>query len=234
MFPCRWPENGSVFSVHTAPIGGTRGQNRSVFDENRLIGTAMEMFSTILRFFSGPNFLSDGSLANKTGPQPTKCPPAPPQSGHNLGPRDTWDPKQGSPGPHLACDQIGLAPFHPERPPRPGTSTFSASLVRLGPQAAVKFPQTPQNPVNRKLGPQEAATIESAKYTKLRNANAVPMGQNVPENSPVAHLGLAGNVWFNLCWTPGPHPPWAGDRPQNPVNCELPEKAVKHHPTSPT
>ena len=31
--------------------------------------------------------------------------PSPPQNGHISGPRDTWDPEQGSLGPHLACDQ---------------------------------------------------------------------------------------------------------------------------------
>ena len=134
------PENGQVFSVGTAPIGGTEGRTRNknytVFGENTFFETAKIFFKTFFRFFSRPIFfglktansfqcarplcrvhrgpkrkkiapsltkihflklqrnitlsrlfsffgseffLSIGSLADKTGPQPTKWPPTPPK-----------------------------------------------------------------------------------------------------------------------------------------------------------
>ena len=63
MFPRRRPENGEVFSVRTAPIGGIRGQNRSVFDENRLVGTARKKKFNIV--FRSKSFLSVRSVTDK-------------------------------------------------------------------------------------------------------------------------------------------------------------------------
>ena len=47
-------------------------------------------------------------------------------------------------------------------------------------------PQTPKNPVNRELPPQEAKPSKVQNVQKLRNANAVPMGQKNTEKYPVA------------------------------------------------
>ena len=57
------------------------------------------------------------------------------------------------------------------------------------------------------------------------------MGQKNPESSAGgAELRpkrrLARNIWFNPGLNLGPHPPWAGDRPKNHLNGELPEKLL--------
>ena len=67
--------------------------------------------STLFSIFFGSEFLlSVGSLRDKTGPQPTKWPPA------ETGPRDTLDPKQGPLGPHFAPGgrKISLSPPDPQ------------------------------------------------------------------------------------------------------------------------
>ena len=50
--------------------------------------------------------------------------PSPPKNGHISGPRVTWDPKQGSLAPHLACNQIWSAGVSPGTAPKTGKSTF--------------------------------------------------------------------------------------------------------------
>ena len=81
LWPILGPENGLVFSVRTAPIGGTRGQrrkkNHSVFDENTFFETATK--NKIFGFFSifwGSKFfcrLGPGiSLSAQTPPKTSK------------------------------------------------------------------------------------------------------------------------------------------------------------------
>ena len=65
------------------------------------------------------------------------------------GPRDTWDPKQGSVGPHLI--KFGRWVFRPERPPRPGKSTLWRFWPILGPEWGGKISLSPpdtQKPVH--------------------------------------------------------------------------------------
>ena len=70
-----------------------------------------------------------------------------------------------------------------------GEIHFLAFLAGFGPQTGrqnfSKSPDT-QNPVNRELRPQEAEPSEVATVRKLRNANALPMSQEFPKNSPLA------------------------------------------------
>ena len=47
-----------------------------------------------------------------------------------------------------------------------------------------RSPPDPLKPVNRELRPQEAEPSEVVVLRKLRNENAVPMSQKIPENSP--------------------------------------------------
>ena len=55
-----------------------------------------------------------------------------------------------------------------------------------GRKISLRVAQTPRNPVNRKLPPQEAEPSKVQKVRKLRNANALPMGQKNTQKSPVA------------------------------------------------
>ena len=57
-----------------------------------------------------------------------------------------WDPKQGSLGPHLACDQIWSAGVSPRTTPKTGKIHFWAFSARFMPWAAAKFLQVPQTP----------------------------------------------------------------------------------------
>ena len=55
----------------------------------------------------GRNGFFGGWVPNRQNRSPTdETAPSAPQNGHIPGPRDTWDPKQGSLGPHLACKQL--------------------------------------------------------------------------------------------------------------------------------
>ena len=89
----------------------------------------------------------------------------------------------------------------------------------------------PQKSSKSRIAAAGGQTIKSANCTKLRNANAVPMGPKSPENSPGGtelrpKRPSAGNIWFNPGSNPGPHPPRVGDRPQKPVNRDLPGKLL--------
>ena len=74
--------------------------------------------------FLGQNLSLVGSLTDKTSPQPTKWPPAPQKNAHISGPRDTWVPKQGSLGLHLAYDQIWSAGVSPRTAIKSGKIQF--------------------------------------------------------------------------------------------------------------
>ena len=134
--------------MRTAPKGGTRGQNRSVFAENRLsLEPHRKPNFNIFSIVFGPEtLLSVGSLTNKTGPQPTKWPLAPPQNGHILGPRDTWDPKQGSLYPCLACDQMWSAGVSPRTAPKTGKIHFLGVFSLFCALGGRKISQSPRHP----------------------------------------------------------------------------------------
>ena len=128
----------------------------------------------------GQNVFFVGWVPNRQDRSPTDemaC--SAPRNGHISGPRDTWDPKQGSPGPHLAEN----GPQYREN------SAFWRFCPVSGPKRGCESslsPPDPPKPVNRELRPQEAEPLEVAVAQKLRNAYAFPMGQNFPENSLVA------------------------------------------------
>ena len=70
----RRPENGQVFSVRTAPIGGTKGRKRkriAPFSTK----TKFSNKNRFQQFFRARFFLPVGSLTDKTGPQPTNSRP---------------------------------------------------------------------------------------------------------------------------------------------------------------
>ena len=177
-----------------------------------------------------------GSLTEKTGPRPTKCPPpSPPKDGHTSGPRDTWDPKQGSSGPHLACTQIWSPGVSPRTAPNTGKIHFFGVFGPFRAPGGREIPQDPQNPSKSSIAAAGGRTIESAKY-KLRNANAVPMGQMFTEDPGGAELRPkrrpAGNIWFNPGLNPGRHPPRAApSQGEKRVNRGLPKKTGGYHPT---
>ena len=116
-------ENGQVFSVLTALIRGTGGQNRSVFDKNIFFKTATKSgnFQRCFGFF-------ESNIVCRLGPQPTK--PVP---------------NRRIPAPTYRI--------------RTHNRLFISDRQPLG------------------------GTTPSATY---HNANAVPMSQKIPENSPVA------------------------------------------------
>ena len=134
-------------------------------------------------------------------------------------------------------------------PPRPGASAFSGFLARFGPWAAAKFPQTPKNPVNREVRPQEAEPSKVQNVLKLRNANAVPVGQKIPRNprwrrvtaetapcrkhmvQPGPEPGTCRKQMVQPVFEPGTSTSLGGGppRPKEPVNRKLPGK---RYPTS--
>ena len=99
MFPRRRPENDQVFSVRTVPIGGARGQTRSVFDENRPIETATKINSaTFFRFFPSPKtFCRSGPLPTKPVPNRQNDPQSPRKRPH-LGTHGHMGPQTGFTG----------------------------------------------------------------------------------------------------------------------------------------
>ena len=104
-----------------------------------------------------------------------------PQNGHILGPRDTRDPKQGSLGPHSACDQIWSAGDSPRADPKTRKIHFLAFWAR----GVAKFLPGPQKPVNREfLKKTWVEPPNVVKVRKLRNVNAVPMSQKKVQKIP--------------------------------------------------
>ena len=90
--------------------------------------------------------MSVGPLPDKSGPQPTERPPAAPQNGHMSGPWVIWNPKQGSLGPHIACDQIRSAGAFAQNSPQARENPIWVFLACFGPRAATKFLQVPKTP----------------------------------------------------------------------------------------
>ena len=156
------------FSVRTALRGDTGGQTRSppvVEGERGSLETQQKMkVSIFLSTSSGPNFFVTW-VPNRQNQSPTdEIAPSAPQNGHTSGPRDAWDPKQGSTGPHLAYDQLWSM----------GVSPRTAFLACSGPNP-LKLPETHKNPPNRELRPQEAEPSKVQNIRKLCNTKAVPM-----------------------------------------------------------
>ena len=163
--------------------------NHSVFDENTFFETATK--NKIFDFFSiffGSNFFVSW-VPNQQNRSPTdKTVPSPPKNGHISGPRVTWDPKQGSLGPHIACDQIWWAGVAPRPAPKTGKLHFWAFLARVGPQTGSRNypprpPKTSKSRVSRKTRVEPPNVV---RLRKLRTATAVQLSQKLPENSPVA------------------------------------------------
>ena len=97
------PENGEVFSVHTAPVGCTKGpKRRKVFDQNNFFETATRNKISRLFFdFFRVRKLCVGWVPNLQNRAPSdETVPNPPPNGHVSGPRVPWDPKRGSLRPH--------------------------------------------------------------------------------------------------------------------------------------
>ena len=81
-----------------------------------------------------PKKFSVGWVPNRQNRSPTdEMAPSPPPNGHIPGPRDTWGPKQGTVGPHLACDQIWPAAVSSRMAPKTGKIHFLVFLARFGP-----------------------------------------------------------------------------------------------------
>ena len=115
-------------------------------------------------------FLSVGSLTDRTGPQLTKRPPAPPRNGHTPGPRDTWNPKQGSLGPHLARKQIWSAGVSLRTAPKTGKIHFLVFLARFRPRTGRRnFSKSPRHPKISKsrIAATGGQTIGSHSCTKI-------------------------------------------------------------------
>ena len=75
-----------------------------------------------------------GWVPDRQNESPTdKMAPSAPKNGHIPGPRDAWDPKQGSVGPHSACIQICLTGVSPRTAPKTGKIHFLAFLAHSGP-----------------------------------------------------------------------------------------------------
>ena len=159
-------------------------------------------------------------MFSRLGPQLIKCPPPPP-NGHILGPRDTWDPKQGLLGPHVACDQIRWAGISPRTAPNIGKIHFFGVFGPLWAPGGRKISPSPADPPKSnkvQIATAGGRTVESAKCTKIAQHERV---SDRPINSrklpggaePRLKRCAAGNIWFNPGLNPGPHPLWAGDRP---------------------
>ena len=138
----------------------------------------------------GRNRFFVGWVPNRQNRSPTdEMAPSPPQSARISHPSDTWDPKQGSLGPHSACNQIWAAGISPRTAPRPGKATFWRFWPVAGPERAAKISPSlpdPLKPANRGFRPQEAKPLEVAVVRKLRNGLPLPMSQKLPEKSPAA------------------------------------------------
>ena len=76
--------------------------------------------------------------------------PSAPQNGHILGPKGTWDPTQGSLGPHLGCDQIWSAGISPRTAPKTRKIRYLDFWPILGPGRPQKFSKSPGPPKTSK------------------------------------------------------------------------------------
>ena len=119
------------------------------------------------------------SPTNEMGPSPP-APPPQKKNGHIPGPRDTWGPKQGSLGPHLACNQIWSAAISPRANPKTGRIHFGFFGPFQAPNGVAKFP--PESPPEKT--PVETPNV--VRVRKLHNATAVQPSQKTSENSPLA------------------------------------------------
>ena len=93
-----------------------------------------------------------GWVPDRQNRSPTKeTAPSPHPNGHILGPRDTWDPKQGSLGPHFARKQISSAGVQngPQDRENPLFGVFAPFQAQNRAKFLPKVPQTPKKPVHR-------------------------------------------------------------------------------------
>ena len=127
-----------------------------------------------------------GWVPNRQNRSPTdEMAPSALQNGHIPGPRDKWDPKQGSLGPHLACKRRGAS--SPERPPRPGKSTFWRFCPFSGPKRGREIslsPPDPRKPVNRELPDNFLSTTQRRQSKKVtqrkRSSDEVKIFRKLP------------------------------------------------------
>ena len=126
------------------------------------------------------------SLTDKTGPQPTKWPPAPPKTAITWAPGTHGTPNRVHRVRIQHAIKFGLRAFHPERPPRPGNPPFRLFWPVWGPGRPRNSPRPQKSSKSRSVAA-GGQTIENAKCTKLRNTKAVPIGPKIiPEKSPLA------------------------------------------------
>ena len=138
--------------MRTAPIGAPRAK---IAPFSTKIGSLEPQRKIKFSMFFGSEiFFPVGSLTDKTGPQPTKWPPAP-ENGYISGPRDTWDPKQGSLGMRSNLVSGRSAQNGPQDRKNP---LFRFLWPVSGPGRPQNFSTSPrpQNPVNCELRPHEA------------------------------------------------------------------------------
>ena len=105
--------------------------------------------------------------------------PPPKKNGHNLGPRDTWDPKQGPLGPHLACDQTWSAGVSPRTAPKTGKGHLFGVLGPFRAPGGREVFLRPPDPVkvqyNSNCEPSKVQNIRScATRTRFRWGKTVP------------------------------------------------------------
>ena len=112
-----------------------------------------------------------GWVPNRQNQSPTdEMAPAPLQNTHLPSPKDTWDPKQGSVGPHLACDQIWSAGISSKTAPNTGKIHFLAFLARFGRRTGRRiFSKAPRHPKTSKsrIAAAGGRTIVSRGCTKV-------------------------------------------------------------------
>ena len=134
-------------------------------------------------------FWSVGSLTNKTGPQPTKWPPAPPKKRPYLGSQGHVGPLTGFTGSafSMRSNLVGgrFAQSGPQDRETPLSGAFGPFRALGGRDISLSpRPQkTSKSRISRKnrVEPPNVVGVR-----KLRTATAVQLSQKFPENSPVA------------------------------------------------
>ena len=112
-----------------------------------------------------PKWFFVGSVPTLHSGSPTgEMVPRHPQSTRILGPRDTQEPKQGSVGPHSACDHIWSPGVSPRTAPKTGKTHFLAFLVRFRPRTGPRnFSPRPPKTSKLRIAAAGGRTIKSAK-----------------------------------------------------------------------
>ena len=126
--------------------------------------------------------MSVRSLTDKTRPQPTKWPPAAPLSARISGPRDTWDPKQGSLGPHSACKQISSA----RTAAKTGKIHLLVFLARFGPRTGPRKSTRPPITSKSRIAAAGGRIIGSRGRTTVAQRSSGSDEPKIPETPLVA------------------------------------------------